>query len=197
VKYDGSLPAGGVELASPVINGRDFRMSEIKKACSVLAEAGARVTNSCGLHVHHEVKDFSDADIKRLVKSWAANQETINKFLDSRRWNGNYCRPWTRAEIRELENIDRVRNMYITRYKSLNINPYRRDGMGTVEIRQHHGTIDFEEIKSWVLFGQAFINSVAKRKRAMIMLNPDALLKRTKTSKVASENLLKKSLAYV
>lgn len=54
-----------------------------------------------------------------------------------------------------------VRDLFssIDRYYTLNVSVYPR--AGTVEVRQHQGTIDAEKINAWIEFGQAMIVAAA------------------------------------
>jgi hypothetical protein len=55
------------------------------------------------------------------------------------------------------------------------------DYFGTVEIRQHHGTLDFDEIEAWVWFGRHFIDRVAKTAGPLPTHTARELLIRTRT----------------
>jgi len=50
-----------------------------------------------------------------------------------------------------------IRSLYIERWRTLNLTSYGR--YGTIEIRQHQGTLDAEKILSWMRFGQAIIDT--------------------------------------
>ena len=166
--WDGSLNYGGIEFKSPILS-KASGFKEIKRMTDWLARRNARIDKSCGLHVHHNAHDLTKSDILRIVKSWEANQKQINKLLAPSRARNNWCLPWTKMEIRELEIEfeDDLEDYYDReRYKAINIESLHTHG--TIEIRQHEGTIDFEEIRSWIIFGQSFIENVAKKRKKML-----------------------------
>jgi Putative amidoligase enzyme. len=58
----------GYELVSPPLKGEEgFR--QLKIACEVLNELGAKVDKRCGLHVHHDANDFTVDTFKRVLCS--------------------------------------------------------------------------------------------------------------------------------
>jgi hypothetical protein len=155
--------SGGFELVSPPLRGRDG-FEQLRKACEALAEVGARVSRSCGLHVHHEATDLSGADFGRLFRGWRANQPAIDGLVAPSRRQNVYCRPLSAAEVARVEQapadargIEGLRRhfSYADRFRTLNIEPFGR--YGTVEVRQHQGSTSYEKIAAWVAFGQAMI----------------------------------------
>jgi hypothetical protein len=53
------------------------------------------------------------------------------------------------------ENSARQITDYMDRYRALNFNAYAK--YGTVEVRQHQGTLNADKIINWVKFGQSVI----------------------------------------
>jgi hypothetical protein len=65
---------------------------------------------------------------------------------------------------------------------------------GSIEIRLHEGTMNYEEAESWIKFGQSFIDSVSGRKRPLKPLTDEELLmRRIKVEKNASRFLTTKA----
>jgi hypothetical protein len=165
VKGDGSLSAGrgqhGLEIVSPPLQGEQGEQA-IRTATRVLRGLGATVNRSCGTHVHHDVNDLSVDAIKATATSWFNNQNLIDGLVsDSRRNDENgYCRRLTSRDmetIRAIRTVEDMRRCYIDRYRTLNLTSYGRHG--TIEVRQHQGTLDAEKIISWLRFGQAIIDT--------------------------------------
>lgn len=187
VGSDGS----GIEVRSPILQGKDgFKQLEavlhyLKEEC------GGYVTRADGLHVHHDAPEFiGDFDaLVRLVKSWSANQEVIKKMVHPAR-TYNACPRWTRDYVTALERTDPALAIHQGwGRRALNIDALREHG--TIEIRQHEGTLDFDKAKSWIEFGQHFIESTLNRKRPIPCADaPDVLLRRVRVPKKASEHLL-------
>lgn len=172
-KWDGSVGASGCEVVSPVLSG-EAGIEAIEKVCRALVAAGATVNQSCGLHVHVGARDLDLGAWKRLVKTYAKFEDTIDLLVaPSRRGNRNhYCqsivRPCgatttervnaTMAEIDLARDIDGIyRALGQSRYRKLNVASFWRHG--TVEFRQHQGTVDARKATMWVRFVVAMVEA--------------------------------------
>lgn len=159
---DGSLRDGGYELVSPPLRGAAGR-EQVQLACQALREIGASVDNSCGLHIHHEVTDLNGAQMKALAHGWAASQQATNQLVAASRRGGQWCRELNSMDLDRIDriadnaNADGIRPhlSYLDRYRSLNLAGYPR--YGTVEVRQHQGTLNAKKILAWLDFGQAMV----------------------------------------
>lgn len=161
VVSDGSV-YGGWELVSPALKGLDG-LRQIKAVSEGLAEIGASIDRSCGLHVHHDASDLSRKNIKDLLNFYIRWEPVIDLLMPaSRRGNSNtYCRSisrWNdRASTINAVNGHRgsIYNFTGTRYTKLNLQSFHRHG--TVEFRHHSGTTDVGKISSWVVLTQVFV----------------------------------------
>lgn len=153
----------GWELVSPPL--RWGQRDQVRRVCQVLDELGAEVSDECGLHVHHDVQDLSLKQIKRLVREWDEAQGLTNCLVSrNRARRGEYHGPFTPSEVRNIESclsLLHLRDIYIDRYRNLNLNSLSQ--YGTIEVRQHQGTIDAETILAWVAYGQALITAAVRR----------------------------------
>lgn len=158
LKHDGSVGGHGIELASPKLRGEDgFR--QLEAVCAALNEAGATVDRSCGVHVHHDMRNLEGHQIKRQVLAFVERQELVSQLVaPSRRTNG-YCPQWSEAHIAMLRqfSVDSHRALrdiaYIGPRGTINLQAYSRHG--SVEIRYHGGSTNFRKLAAWVRFGQA------------------------------------------
>ncbi len=164
IVMDGSV-ANGWELVSPPLSGA-AGLAELEKACEALVGTGARVSRACGLHVHHDITDLDAPAIGRLFRGWRDNQGATDGLVAPSRRNSTWARPLMAREVERIEALtstdrDAVRSQlsYVDRYRSLNIEPFTR--YGTVEVRQHQGSTNFQKIAAWIAFGQAFIAAAA------------------------------------
>lgn len=164
---DGTL----LELDSPILRGYKG-MLELQRAMKYLREYGGYVTSSDGLHVHHDAPEFlEDPQLAvTLLKCWVANRDYVKKFIAPRRVADRGWGPFITHETTENvarwvedEGLDGL-------YRELGYG-YRYDcnllslaAHGTIELRLHEGTLDFDQAEAWVRFGQAFINRVASGK---------------------------------
>jgi hypothetical protein len=208
--FDGSE----LELKSPILSGREG-FKELKKVMDTLRHHGCETTTRHdGLHIHHDAPDYcgfkNKENLVRLVKSWIDNEsEIINQFVMPIRRGRTSCPPWNYNLLIDLENdrytVDRhdqyrdqddgwdhLLNNYGRR--SLNIDALKEHG--TIEIRLHEGTLDFEKAEAWIKFGQKFLNSCIVRKRPIPKLaDRNDLLKRIKINKKAHAVLSEKANA--
>lgn len=160
---------GGYELVSPVLKGQRG-LDEIKAVCEALAEVGALINKSCGFHAHFGTDDFKDSISvwRNLYINYATLEEDIDAFMPPSRRHNRYCsslkvRNWREKmdSAQTLVDLERaVTNR--SRYFKLNSQSYWRHG--TVEFRQHSGTIEFDKIKNWLLFCARFVD-FSKRER--------------------------------
>lgn len=155
--------SGGYELVSPPLRGEEG-LRQLKIACDALDAAGARVDRQCGLHIHHDVHDLDAPAFGRLFRGWSRNQRNTDSLVAASRRGSQWARAHSDAEIRRIESLSSmddgsVRRMLsgMDRYRSLNAICFPR--YGTVEARQHQGTINAKKIGAWVRYGQAMIDA--------------------------------------
>jgi hypothetical protein len=162
---DGSV-YGGFEVVSPKLSGNDG-LSQVRKVSEALIRAGARIERDCGFHVHVDALDLNSFTLYNIVKRYAAAENQIDAFMPaSRRGNSNsYCR--TAANFLSL--IHWPANGAVTprdllrrltqddRYHKVNLMAYLRHG--TVEFRQHSGTINANKMIPWIIFCVNFVEN--------------------------------------
>ena len=138
----------GPEIVSPPLRGK-AGLEEISHVCQVLQDVGAEVSSSCGLHVHHDDADFSVQHMVTISALYAAHQPAINSILPESRRNNHFCRSleahhldgrWQRRVLVSPDRDSAVQAMQSSRYSA--VNWYALFRHGTVEFRQHDGTVD-------------------------------------------------------
>jgi hypothetical protein len=158
VRHEGS---GCGELVSPPLRG-EAGLAQLELAVTTLSNAGATVNVTTGIHVHHDMAGLNGSEIAAFVTLWSERQTQIDSLVSrSRRGNGNtYCRNLSDSELRSIQNdfnqYGRV-HQSIDRFRKINVMSYPK--YGTVEIRQHQGSLDGVKLRHWVLFGQALITA--------------------------------------
>ncbi len=169
VVKDGSLPAEGFEInTSPA--GGDLFVRQVNEICGKLHNAGAYVTDKCGLHVHVDARDFKYYDIQRLIKIYAAIEMALFAMSPVHRLNSRYCYPCGKHFVNNLSKgtLDykkvrkeitkgvygtedtkgiKTRKYNDSRYNALNIHSWFF--RGTVECRMFEGTITANDIIDW------------------------------------------------
>lgn len=162
---DGSVEYGW-ELVSPPLLWK--QRDQIRTACETLSRADCYTSNQCGLHVHHEVADLSVTTLKRLAHYYHAAQSFTDCLVEQSRRTDYGCQwaaPFTDRDFRTIDAAVRLGDLAngCTRYKALNLQPLVN--YGTVEFRQHEGTLDHERIIAWIAYGQAMVQAAIARRR--------------------------------
>lgn len=154
------------EVVSPILRWED--MDLLQRVVRCLRRAGAKVNESCGIHVHVGAERFK-ADPKaivRLAKIVHKHEDVMFEMLattPSRR--GRWCRPVNQSFLAKVENYRGASLEYLnrawygqsnpypshydsTRYHALNLhNVWFR---GTVEFRWYEATLHAGKVKAYV-----------------------------------------------
>lgn len=158
---DGSVH-GGWELVSPPLSG-NAGIDEVRKAATAMVEAGAFVDRECGLHVHVDANDLSAATIVNLTKRYAQHENEINKLIPSFRHSCSWAQGMSNVATMVSDYLSSNPNATARqvccrpydRYYKLNLMAYTVHG--TVEFRQHSGTVDGTKIANWIVFCVTFV----------------------------------------
>jgi hypothetical protein len=183
VVTDASVPTG-CEVVSPILSGAEG-LRQVKAVMDALAAAGATVNRTCGLHVHIGARDFSLAEFRSFARNYIAFEDFFDNIMPpSRRGNSNaYIRSnrgkfggYDLAAVRTAhEAIDRCEtvdeiiravngpNPNSDRYYKLNLCAFWRHG--TVEFRQHSGTVESEKAINWIRLLLQFVNRAARTRQ--------------------------------
>lgn len=156
------------ELVSPILKGREG-LRQLKLATEALNEAGAKVNRRCGLHIHHDINDYDAKQIANIYAVYVKLEKTIDTLVpESRRGNrNNYCASLFQYrdqqhildKLKKVNSIQDIENIFFQRYVKLNFQSYVK--YGTIEFRQHSGTVEFEKIYNWILLTQQIVDTAA------------------------------------
>ena len=100
-------PAGStysVEMVSPICVYEDIKT--IQELIRKLREAGARVNDSCGIHVHVDASAHTAATLRNIVNIMAAKEDLIYKALQVNVSRESYCK---KADTRFLDDVNQQR----------------------------------------------------------------------------------------
>lgn len=167
------------ELVSPILSG-EAGLAAVRTASETLSAVGAIVNRTCGFHVHVGVRGWADNAprfFRQLARLYKSNHDYIAQVLSPSRRAGNmYCSDFPRwddaaldrartvRDVLDITSGHRRRSAYDTahggRYYKLNLNSYFRHG--TVEFRQHQGTLDATKAEMWVRFCLKMVAAAAK-----------------------------------
>jgi hypothetical protein len=154
----------GWEIVSPPLHW-DQR-DQVTKVCRALESLGGYAERDCGLHVHHDVSDLNVTALKRLARLWHDAQPMTDLLVSPDRcgFGVDWSEPFDDRSLARLLSAQSKQGICdaaldIGRYRALNYQALER--YGTVEVRQHQGSCDPEEILAWVAYGQAMVVKAA------------------------------------
>ena len=168
----------GIECVSPVLNGKKG-IVDIKKAVRSLVGAGASVNSSVGYHAHFGVAGLSIEHLRNLLYNYRGFEPIVDTLMIKTRrgsTSGEESR-WAKSLYKRFPNenqfwellescqsvSDIQRNVFQgDRYWKTNMMAYSR--YGTIEFRQHGGSLEEDTIIYW-LYWLHFLIQVSKRKK--------------------------------
>lgn len=187
VEYDSSvhLLNGGeeCEFVTPKCTYDDIE--KVQECIRALRRAGAKVDDSCGLHIHIDGANHDAKSIKNLVFTFRAKEDLIFRAVAPTRSTNYYCKPIDDTLIDNMKKIKKVddtsvkstwygtyydssRSEYThyhgSRYHALNLHSfwYR----GTVEFRLFASTLHVGEVRAYINLCLAMSAAAINAKRA-------------------------------
>lgn len=115
--------------------------SVIRKVCAFIASIKGDVNETCGLHVH---LDMRKRNKEKAFTNLLAIQNVLYGMNDIRREDNTYCSRLS-PEI-QLDTV--LKSGLYSRYRGVNAMSIAEHG--TIEVRMHHGTVDAGEIINWI-----------------------------------------------
>lgn len=173
----------GVEVASYVAQGLED-IDHISFVGRMLSLSGCKVNNNCGYHIHAEAKDLSINDVGVLLAYWLKIEPWIEGMIPAQRRNTKYCRSLSSSKVYDrdkfwkpqdlfilfspknlstFENEERRVSLNLVNYVKYILFPGSSNPRGTVELRTPDGTLDYNEIKNWIVFFLNFIDFCTSR----------------------------------
>lgn len=187
LKLDGSVYNNrgfGFEITSPILTWEDVH--QVDTVCNVLKKMGCFVTTKCGLHIHHGVEDLTPSEMAEIIPIYQSIEHILDEVIhDSRhRHRNRFCLGlehidvtktrkfakenhdtfvfvnWLAEHIRERYGYsnDNCR-VYIDHPRYMKVNFISWVLWNTVEFRHHHGTLDAEEIRNWIILTQRIVET--------------------------------------
>lgn len=166
VMHDGSLTSDigwyASEVVSPILKGEEG-LATLKAVMDFLRlTIGARVNASCGMHVHIGVRGMKPTRLRKIAIAFINNEKNFDSLVPASRLTNRYCQSNARivrhsrlttaetvAQIGEAMNGGNSSQHYNHyRYYKLNFQSFVRHG--TVEFRQHAGTVESSKACAWV-----------------------------------------------
>ena len=164
----------GLELVSPILYG-DEGLDELAKVYEVLNNCGAKVDKTCGTHVHFDINDFTVQNCKNFLNLYYNYQGVINYLVPPSRRRNEYCKTLRKQDLVDI-NKDYVRSIrdiayaMNTRYMTVNLQSYVK--YGTIEIRQHGGTVEFEKMEAWIILMYQLLDIAKQEEKVNLLCRP-------------------------
>lgn len=162
LKSDATLGEYGMEIASPALKGPEG-LEELKRVLSIVVDYGASISRSCGLHVHHDCTQLSDKAFINVYQYYRRCQQGINCFVSaSRRVNdpssGGHPFSGPINDKLYLDSYEAMKNQLVNNGDRNVVNFRSYPLRGTIEFRQHQGSLEYKKIVNWLIFTQSIIS---------------------------------------
>lgn len=174
-----SSGAYAVEFVSPICKYEDIET--IQELIRKLRTAGAKVNDSCGIHVHIDASPHDVKTLRNIVNIMAAKEDLLYKTLKVDVNRENYCAKTDTRFLDELNakrptSIDDLESIWYngrsgrydhydrTRYHGLNLHSVF--SRGTIEFRVFNSTLHAGEIKSYIQLCMAISHQALVQKSA-------------------------------
>jgi hypothetical protein len=173
----------GGEVVSPILQG-EAGLATLAKVADIVLGLNCKITQRCGLHVHIGARNATPEQLRSLAKMFLKYEAHFDALVpNSRRLSNNfYCRSnipgvggspanggsmstATFAKIdatRTNEQLARVMNggwstEQYNEYRYHKLNFQSMATHGTVEFRQHSGSVESKKICAWVKLVSGFV----------------------------------------
>lgn len=182
VRYDGSLNGGGLqgfetmEVVSPILQGQEGLIA-LKQVMDLIRSLGGKVNSSCGLHVHIGVRGMAVGRVKKIAIAFLNAEHHFDSLVPTSRRSNRYCM----SNLNRFGSHDRERLTNATsisgianalnggnstqhynsfRYYKLNFQSFVHHG--TIEFRQHAGSVESDKACAWVRLVAGFCARAAR-----------------------------------
>ncbi len=172
-----------VEFVSPICKYEDIET--LQALIRTLREAGAKVNDSCGIHVHVDASAHDAKTLRNIVNIMAAKEDLLYKALGVEVEREHYCQKadtgfLDRMNHRRPKTMDELEHIWYngrgnkydhydsSRYHALNLHSVF--SKGTIEFRLFNSTLHAGEVKSYIqlclaISHQALVQKGASQRR--------------------------------
>ena len=169
-----------VEVVSPICKYEDIEI--IQQLVRELRRGGAKVNDSCGIHIHVDASRHDSKTLRNIVNIMASKEDLLYKALRVRIDREYYCQ---KADLRFLEDVNLKRPKSMSEFETLWYNGSSRRGVhydstryhalnlhsvfskGTIEFRMFNSTLHAGEVKSYIQLCLAISHQALIQQRAM------------------------------
>lgn len=170
-----------VEVVSPICQYEDIPV--VQEVVRQLCHAGARVNDSCGIHVHVDASRHTPDTLRNIANIMASKEDLLYKSLQVEYWREHrYCQKSNERFLDEINHwrpktMEQIERMWYngasgrhqhydpTRYHALNLHSVF--SKGTIEFRMFNSTLHAGEVKSYIQLCLAISHQALVQQRAM------------------------------
>lgn len=184
VTCDGSIrrenDGDACELVTPILGWSDIET--LQEIVRKLRKAGAKVNETCGLHVHIGAQGMTATAIRNLVNNVASHEKLLYKALGVHENRKRYCRPTDERFLKELNEkkpatLDELKPIWYgdngshnyhydnSRYTICNL--HATFTKGTIEFRIFNGSLHAGEVKTAIQLACALVANAKAAKRTL------------------------------
>ena len=202
-KGDGSLSDEGVEFVTNPTNG-DLLFDNIRKLCKAIKRDGYYIENNCGVHIHFDARDMTEAELRNIYLFYGNFEEIFFQMVPNSRRNNNYAKSirskYDLACEKKFKNhiLNMSNNENLEKYTPSTYDSSRYDWLNmtsalskrkSIEVRLHSGTLDHKKIINWIRINMACIEWARKADIKRVITVKNRL--RTLYKIVESKDLIK------
>ena len=160
----------GPEIVSPPLRGK-AGLEEISHVCRVLQGVGVVVDVKSAAGGHLGAAGFTVQHMVAISALYAAHQQAIDSIHPASRRDNHFClglsphhvdRRWQKGIAANPDRHGAAQAMQVNRYSAVNWHALLRHG--TVEFRQHNGTVESPAVRCWILLTQCLIEAALTRR---------------------------------
>ena len=140
-----------IEIVTPVLNGCEgFRL--LQHVCDCLQRANAKINSRCGLHIHVDAQTMSLNHIISIICEYQKMEDVIDKKMRPERRNSQckYAKSLREYNFGHIKTFGELLSTIHSRNYKINVQSLTK--YGSLEFRQHHGSVCYDEIRSWIFF---------------------------------------------
>lgn len=159
-----------MELVSPILQGYKG-LQQVHRLLSALEGLDCHVDETCGMHIHLDGESLLYSATKNLAALYVKYEATIDSILPASRRQNCHCKSmccerWgSRGYGIDIPRLDRLARRFdeissanvlhelqaVWRDRFIKLNFEAMSDHGTVEWRQHGGTLNFEKTLHWTI----------------------------------------------
>lgn len=143
------------EIISDIMDGSPASRDEVAAVLRIVRDNGGRPAAGQGMHVHHDVRDFTTADKLRLVDNIAACQDALLAYVGNR-INSGWCRPMSASYFADISRAVAAGGAGSNDHSSA-WNFGHLNGRGSIEFRALGNTLNGRKVRAWIQVGQVFM----------------------------------------